>query len=303
MKILTADDSEKVRGELKKILLEAFPEAKIFQAKNGLEALSIAEKELPDIIISDIQMPQMTGYEVLRILQSREKTKNIPFIFLTGTFQEDEDIAKGLELGAVEYVTKPINKTVFIARVKVMLRLKAQQEKILELSNQDPLTGCYNRRFLYQRLKEEYNRCQRQRNPIAGIMLDLDFFKKINDTYGHEAGDLVLIKVANVLKVSMRNYDVLARYGGEEFFILLPSTDGNSAVKMAERVRKIIENMQVEIGKNIINITSSFGVSSFENFPFPSDPEFLLKWADMALYEAKRKGRNRVEYYTEEKAE
>lgn len=301
MKILTADDNENIRKQLQKILKEAFPENKIFEAKNGLELLALVEKEKPDLIITDIQMPQMTGYEVLRILQAQEKTKNIPVIFLTGTFQEDEDIVKGLELGAVEYVTKPINKTVFIARVKAMLRLKAQQERILQLSNQDPLTECYNRRFLYQRLKEEYNRCQRQRNPIAGIMIDLDHFKNINDNFGHEAGDLVLIKLVSALRISMRNYDVISRYGGEEFFILLPNTDGKSAIAIAERMRVIVEKLRIDIEKKILKITSSFGISSFENFPFPEDPELLLKWADIALYEAKNKGRNRVEYYSNEK--
>lgn len=300
MKILTADDNENIRTQLKKILKEAFPKNTIFEAKNGLELLALAEKEEPDLIITDIQMPQMTGYEVLRILQAQEKTKNIPVIFLTGTFQEDEDIVKGLELGAVEYVTKPINKTVFIARVKVMLRLKAQQERILQLSNQDPLTECYNRRFLFQRLKEEYNRCQRQRNPIAGIMIDLDYFKKINDNFGHETGDLVLIKLVGALRISMRNYDVISRYGGEEFFILLPNTNGKSAIAIAERMRVIVENLKIDIEKKVIKITSSFGVSSFENFPFPEDSELLLKWADIALYEAKNKGRNRVEYYSKE---
>lgn len=301
MKILTADDNENIRKQLKNILKNAFPENKIFEAKNGLELLALAEKEVPDLIITDIQMPQMTGYEVLRILQAQERTKNIPVIFLTGTFQEDEDIVKGLELGAVEYVTKPINKTVFIARVKVMLRLKAQQERILQLSNQDPLTECYNRRFLYQRLKEEYNRCQRQKNPIAGIMIDLDHFKNINDNFGHETGDLVLIKLVSALRISMRNYDVISRYGGEEFFIFLPNTDGKSAIAIAERMRTIVEKLQIEIEKKVIKITSSFGVSSFENFPFPEDPELLLKWADIALYEAKNKGRNKVEYYSNEK--
>lgn len=301
MKILTADDNQNIREQLKKLLKEAFPETQILEAKNGLELLALAEKEEPDLIISDIQMPQMTGYEALRILQAQERTKNIPVIFLTGTFQEDEDVAKGLDLGAVEYVTKPINKTVFVARVKVMLRLKAQQERILQLSNQDPLTECYNRRFLYQRLKEEYNRCQRQRNPISGIMIDLDFFKKINDTYGHEVGDQVLVKMVNALKISMRNYDVLARYGGEEFFVLLPNTDGKSALLIAERMRQIVEKLHIEAERKLIKVTASFGVSSFEEYPYPEDPELLLKWADIALYEAKRKGRNRVEYYSEEK--
>lgn len=301
MKILTADDNQNIREQLKKLLKENFPEIQIIEAKNGLELLALAEKEQPDIIITDIQMPQMTGYEALRILQAQERTRNIPVIFLTGTFQEDEDVAKGLDLGAVEYVTKPINKTVFVARVKVMLRLKAQQERILQLSNQDPLTESYNRRFLYQRLKEEYNRCQRQRNPISGIMIDLDFFKKINDTYGHEVGDQVLIKMVNALKISMRNYDVLARYGGEEFFVLLPNTDGKSALLIAERMRQMVEKLKIEAEKKIIKVTASFGVSSFEEYPFPEDPELLLKWADIALYEAKRKGRNRVDYYSEEK--
>lgn len=301
MKILTADDNQNIREQLKKLLRENFPEIQIIEAKNGLELLALAEKEQPDIIITDIQMPQMTGYEALRILQAQERTKNIPVIFLTGTFQEDEDVAKGLDLGAVEYVTKPINKTVFVARVKVMLRLKAQQERILQLSNQDPLTESYNRRFLYQRLKEEYNRCQRQRNPISGIMIDLDFFKKINDTYGHEVGDQVLVKMVNALRISMRNYDILARYGGEEFFVLLPNTDGKSALLIAERMRQMVEKLQIEAEKKIIKVTASFGVSSFEEYPFPEDPELLLKWADIALYEAKRKGRNRVEYYSEEK--
>ncbi len=294
MKILVVDDSVTIREKLRALIAGAMPEAEVLQATNGIDALQLADKHLPDLITMDIQMPEMTGYEALRILQTRERTKTIPVIFLTGTFQESEDIIRGLELGAVEYVTKPINDHVFLARMKVMLRLKAYQERILTMSLQDPLTECYNRRYLMQRLREEFNRCVRAQNPIAGIMIDLDHFKSINDAYGHDTGDAVLLRAVSALKVAIRTYDVLARYGGEEFFLLLPNTDAASARTIGERMRKMIEQLSVSAGTDQVRFTASFGVAGFAPGELPKNPESLLKRADEALYRAKEEGRNRV---------
>jgi len=297
VKILTVDDSPVIREHLKRLLSGAFPEADVIQGTSGIDAVSMADKHSPDLIIMDIQMPEMTGHEAMRILQTRENTRQIPVIFLTGSFQESEDVVKGLELGAVEYVMKPIHDPVFLARVKVMLRLKAQQERILQLSLHDPLTECYNRRFLMQRLKEEFNRSNRSRHPVAGIMMDIDHFKSVNDSFGHEAGDQVLVKVASALKVSIRTYDVLARYGGEEFFILLPNTDLDSAAVIAERMRRLLELVAMDTGRGTVHITASFGVAALDGEDLAGDPDVLLRMSDDALYRAKRAGRNRVELF------
>jgi diguanylate cyclase (GGDEF)-like protein len=297
VKILTVDDSPVIREHLKRLLAGAFPEAEVIQGISGIDAVSMADKHKPDLIIMDIQMPEMTGHEAMRILQTRENTRSIPVIFLTGSFQESEDVVKGLELGAVEYVMKPIHDPVFLARVKVMLRLKAQQERILQLSLHDPLTECYNRRFLMQRLKEEFNRSGRSRHPVAGIMMDIDHFKSVNDAHGHEAGDQVLVKVASVLKVSIRTYDVLARYGGEEFFILLPHTNSDSAAVIAERMRHLLEQITVKTARGTVRVTASFGVASLEKEGLEGGPDQLLRMADDTLYRAKRSGRNRVEIF------
>jgi two-component system cell cycle response regulator len=297
MKILTVDDSATIREKLKVLLTTAFPDVEVIQGASGIDAVALADKHNPDLIIMDIQMPEMTGHEAMRVLQNRENTRSIPVIFLTGALQESEDIVRGLELGAVEYVTKPIHDPVFLARVKVMLRLKAQQERILQLSLHDPLTECYNRRFMMQRLKEEFSRSRRTLHPVCGIMIDIDHFKTVNDTYGHETGDQVLVKVVSVLKVSIRTYDVLARYGGEEFFILLPNTSVESGVLIAERTRRLLEQVTVETQKAPIKVTASFGVAGFEGAQVPEDEDELLRRTDEALYAAKKGGRNRVEIF------
>ncbi|HPR63068.1 MAG TPA: diguanylate cyclase [Thermoanaerobaculia bacterium] len=300
MKILVVDDSASVRGQVKELLSKSVPGVEIQTANNGIETLSLAEKFLPDMIIMDVQMPGMNGYEALRVLKSRERTREIPVIFLTGTYREEEDLITGLELGAVDYVMKPIQEKIFMARVKVMLRLKEAQEGIRRLSLHDPLTECFNRRFLMKRLSEEFNRGARNHHPVSGIMLDLDHFKQLNDAYGHDVGDQVLVKVANILKLSMREYDVLARYGGEEFFILLPQTDLENAIKMAERIRSLIQSVRIEAGERQLSVTASFGVAGYSGEETPDNPEHLLKQADIALYRAKENGRNRVEVFRPE---
>lgn len=297
MKILVVDDSASIRGQVKELLTRTFSGVEVITGTNGIETLSLAEKHLPDIIIMDVQMPGMNGYEALRILKSRERTKDIPVIFLTGTYKEDEDLVTGLELGAVDYVMKPLQERIFLARVQVMIRLNEAQEDIRRLSLHDPLTECYNRRFLMKRLKEEFNRGERNHHPLSGIMMDIDHFKQLNDAYGHDAGDQVLIRISRVLNASMRDYDVLARYGGEEFFFLLPHTDLESATRMAERSRSVVENLRIEVDGTVLSITASFGVVGFGPAELPESPETVLKYADLALYRAKENGRNRVEVY------
>ena len=297
MKILIADDNATIKGQLKELLTQEFENIEVFTASDGIEAVSLAEKNHPDIIIMDVQMPGMNGYEALRVLKSREGTKEIPVIFLTGTYREEEDLIAGLEMGAVDYVMKPVQEKVFLARVKVMVRLKEAQAHIHRLSMHDPLTECYNRRFLMKRLKEEFNRSSRNHQALSGIMLDLDHFKQINDAYGHDAGDMVLVTVTKVLMSAMREYDVLARYGGEEFFILLPHSAVKDAAVMAERLRKLVESLKMKTGDKIIQITASFGVAGYKGTDIPENPDPLLKNTDIALYKAKRAGRNRVEVF------
>ncbi|GAK57487.1 GGDEF domain response regulator receiver [Candidatus Vecturithrix granuli] len=265
-------------------------------ATDGLKALEIAQSSSPpDIILLDIMMPGMDGYEVCRRLKASEQTQHIPVIFITALSQE-EDETKGLELGAVDYITKPFSLPIVKIRVKTHLELKRHRDMLERLSMLDPLTGIPNRRRFDEIFELEWKRAERDATFLALIMIDIDFFKNFNDQYEHQSGDECLIQVAQTLVHSVhRPGDCLARYGGEEFACILPGTDIQGALRVAENMREEIEGLQIPHDRSPVSpyVTISLGAASI--LPARMNwPEKLLTGADHALYQAKGEGRNRV---------
>lgn len=264
-------------------------------AINGERALELAESQPPpDLVLLDVVMPGMDGHDVCRRLKANPETQGIPVIFLTAQDQE-EDETLGLELGAVDYITKPCSLPIVKVRVKTHLELKRQRDMLAELALFDALTRLPNRLRFNERLDMEWQRGQRQQSPLAVIFADIDYFKGYNDTYGHAKGDDCLRLVADELqKVLKRPTDIVARYGGEEFVALLPETDLGGGRLVAEAMRSGIEGLVVEHkaspGKRV---TISMGIAA--TVPNGGDsPQSLLEAADKALYAAKEGGRNRV---------
>lgn len=274
-------------------VLEEGPE--ILFALDGQEGLEIASNQFPDLILLDILMPGMDGYEVCRRLKAEPRTRNIPVIFITA-MDHEEDEAHGLEIGAIDYITKPISPAIVRARVRNHLELKRYRDFLEELSTTDGLTGIPNRRRFDAGLEQEWRRARRSSSPLALIMFDVDYFKAFNDHYGHLAGDDCLRDVARVLaSVPRRPADLIARYGGEEFVCLLPQTDEEGARLVAERVRLGVEARAIPHCRSRASgfVTVSAGAVSM--MPDSAQlPEVLVQNADARLYQAKEMGRNRV---------
>lgn len=266
-------------------------------ALNAKDALAIASsQDPPDLILLDVVIPEMDGYEICRELKNNDATRHIPVIFTTSKDQE-EDETKGLEAGAVDYITKPFRLPIVKARVKTHIELKIQRDLLRELSMIDTLTRIPNRRRMDELFQLEWKRGQRTRTPVSLIMIDIDHFKLYNDTYGHPAGDECLRLVARELSDSMRRSgDFVARYGGEEFVVLLPGNDIAGASNVAETMRQGVRRLELEHKNSPVAkvVTISLGVASVLPDAF-SDPDSLLKAADDALYVAKKNGRDRVE--------
>lgn len=266
---------------------------KVKAARNGLKALDIARAaNPPDLILLDVVMPEMDGYEALEQLKSESDTAAIPVIFVT-SLDEDEDEEKGLKLGAVDYITKPFRSAIVLARVENHLKLKSYQDLLKRQSNLDGLTGLPNRRAFDELLRQEWRRGARLESPLSLILLDIDFFKQYNDHYGHLAGDECLRQVGKQLATVGRSIDFVGRYGGEEFVCVLPHTDSSGAVRVAERLKEAITQLEITHAKSRAAdyITISLGVAT--QVPRDADdPLDLIEKADQMLYRAKGAGRN-----------
>lgn len=271
-------------------------EYQVYFEGDGESGLRAAKAFKPDVILLDIVMPKMTGFEVIKILKADEETKDIPVIFLTGR-RDVQDEEAGFVLGATDYITKPFSASVVKLRVSNQLKIVNQMRMIYNLSVEDALTGLGNRRHFNNVLNQEWLRSARQQIPFAFMIMDIDFFKKYNDTYGHLFGDGVLKGVAQVIKsCAARATDHVARWGGEEFAIILPGTDANGAEIVAEAVRSKIEETVFEIEEGIkTHITISIGVHAvIVEADGPYSLTNFISDTDAALYEAKNLGRNRV---------
>ena len=271
----------------------------VLTACDGREAVSQALMHLPDVVLMDLDMPGMDGLDAARALKEDERTANIPVIFVTASSVIEHKL-RALREGANDYLTKPFHRLELLGRVNVAVRLKLLQDALRERNRQltemvllDGLTGLCNRRHLMERLSEEVLRAQRYRLPLSCLMLDLDHFKRVNDTYGHQAGDAVLRQFAGILRASARNVDVLGRYGGEEFTIVLPQTGPEGARTLAERIRQRVADTAFDIGGQTISCTTSVGVAAAPEGDIPAT-DWLIARADEALYRAKAAGRNQV---------
>jgi diguanylate cyclase (GGDEF)-like protein len=295
-RVLVIDDSEFVRRMLRIHLL---PEnIEFFEAADGFTGFSTARRLKPDLILLDLRLPGWDGFETIRRIKDDPITKSIPVIFLSAATDTAEK-AKGLDLGAVDFVTKPFDPIELRARVRVALRTKYLQDLLEQRAHLDGLTGLGNRHALEERLEGEWKKCRQNGCPLSVLIADLDHFKKINDEYGHAAGDEILRKIASAFRSTVRGTDFVARYGGEEFVVLAPDCPLEGAVGLAERFRAETANQTVVINKHTrISVTVSVGISStFDPYAVPAQE--VLKRADQALYESKARGRNTVTAWTE----
>lgn len=270
----------------------------VLVATSGRDALKIAEEQLPDIILLDVMMPEMNGYETCALLKDNHQTSLIPVIFVTA-LDTDTDEARGLEAGAIDYITKPFSPPIVQVRIRNHLELKRQRDFLENLAFLDGLTGISNRLQFDRRIKEEWRRSSRNGELLSLVLIDIDFFKKYNDHYGHLAGDNCLRQVAEALASSLkRPGDMVARYGGEEFACILPQTDAEGTFRIAETLRKAVADLNIPHAASTVadHVTLSLGLATCTPSP-ASTPETLVTTADRMLYLAKKEGRNRVVGY------
>ncbi|WP_339487173.1 diguanylate cyclase domain-containing protein [Pseudomonas sp. EL_65y_Pfl2_R95] len=278
------------------VLHELFREAcEVFMATSGEQALQLCRTVSPDLVLLDVCMDGLDGHEVCRRLKADPQTHDIPIIFVTAKGDEADEV-HGLELGAVDFIVKPINPIIVKARVNTHLTLKRQSDTLRSFGLLDGLTGVANRRRFDEALALSWRQCRREQRSLAVIMIDVDYFKRYNDHYGHLQGDSCLQAVAKALSdVIKRPHDLLARYGGEEFACVLPNTPLSDAVQIAERMQANVEALSLEhLGSEIGKIvTVSLGVAAITAH-HAIEPQALVEEADRQLYRAKQAGRARV---------
>ncbi len=301
--ILIVDDVEDNLEILGDLL--TFDGYNVKAARSGEAALKLAQESRPDLILLDILMPGMDGFEVCSRLKADDRTKDIPVIFVSSMTDIDSKV-RGFKVGGVDYINKPFQHAEILVRVNThitMLRLRKhleeQNAELERLANTDYLTELYNRRHFFNTAEMEFAEAVRSGNLLSVTLIDLDHFKQVNDTHGHLAGDHVLVHIAHLIRSNCRAGDVAARYGGEEFAILHPSLDRQNAYRVAERIRKEVEATPFLLEKDEIGMTLSAGVVDTrirKDFLHIDD---VLSWADIALYRAKNGGRNRVVVFDE----
>lgn len=294
-RVLIVDDQPANIAALSEFLKEEYH---IQVANNGLKALKIASgNNPPQLILLDIEMPDMNGYDVLRMLKSNTNTNGIAVIFVTAR-SSVKDEAKGFRLGAVDYISKPFHPAIVRARVRNHISLKIRTDLLEKLSSQDGLLEIPNRRRFEETFLREWAWSKRSNQPLSIMMMDIDHFKQYNDHFGHGAGDECLRHVARILKNgSPRSTDLVARYGGEEFVALLPGTDTTGAQFVAEQMRANVQaaGLPHPYSKTASVVTMSVGIATHNGWDEDAEANQLLKRADDALYRAKQQGRNQVQ--------
>ena len=258
-------------------------------ASDGIEGLAAVEANQPDLIIVDVMMPRMNGYEMAQRVRKSQSAKFVPILIQSAAHNGSQDLLRGAEAGALGFLTDPTDIDLLLARARTLLDFKKYLDSCELASLTDHLTGLANRRRFERQLEREVARTARYMRPFCLLMIDIDRFKQVNDMFGHSAGDETLRRLGVVLQAGTRGIDLAARIGGEEFAVIMPETDFKSGFEVAERLRLSIKAMGIpEVG----HITASFGVAEFPSSA--SDTDGLISIADAALYEAKRGGRDRV---------
>lgn len=304
-RILLVEDS-KGQAQSTKAFLEKNGYSVVW-VEDGLTAFKIAKTEKIDLILLDRVLPDIEGNEVCRWLKLNQDTRGIPIIMLT-VKDTTTDKVTGLEAGADDYLPKPYDEVELNARIYACLRTKALQDELRQKNRQleemltrvetlaitDPLTGLFNRRRFESILTLEFKKASRYQTPLSCMMIDIDHFKSINDAYGHRAGDIILKEIANIIQRNIRDVDTASRWGGEEFAVLIPNTTKENSIQPANRILKAVSKHSFPdiAGRNV---TVSIGIADLMD-PAITDEERLVHAADLAMYEAKRKGRNRVEW-------
>jgi two-component system, cell cycle response regulator len=296
VKVLIVDDDPDAL-EIVKLRLAKEP-LEILCAEGGVLGLEMARRENPDLILLDVDMPGMSGFEVCRELKADRNLCMIPVLFLTCS-NEVRDKIQGLDFGAIDYIAKPFDAFELRARVRAAIRTKHIQDVLIEHAQIDALTGLPNRRMLTDRLQTEWARIERHEGRLSFIMADVDHFKSLNDRYGHEIGDRILRQIAGVFAQQCRKSDLPSRCGGEEFAIVVPDEKASNAALLADRIRLKIAETVINVNDETVTATASFGVADSTS---ADSPESLMKLADQALYQAKNEGRNRVETHESDRS-
>jgi diguanylate cyclase (GGDEF)-like protein len=297
-RVLVIDDNEVIRRLAKTLLTKRNYTVEL--AKSGPEGIEAAKNLQPQVILLDVMMPDMDGYEVCRRIKADETIRDIPVIMVTSK-TEMLDRIKGLEIGAADYIIKPFDQGELLARIATQVKMKnlmeelQEKNKLLEeLIKKDGLTELYNHRYFQDRLSEEFSRARRYDFPMSCILLDIDHFKMINDTHGHQAGDEILRSLGRIVMACVRDVDIAARYGGEEFALILPHTKLENSLILAQRLRETVAAHVFKFQATEIKITVSLGAAGIPDNS-PSSYSELIRFADEALYRSKELGRNRVE--------
>lgn len=289
-KVLIADDSKLNIMMISDILRNEGYE--VFSVMSGLEVLESVRTIKPDIILLDVIMPGLDGFAVCAELKSSYELKNIPVIMVTAR-TEAKYLKTALEIGAFDYIRKPVDSIEVIARIQSAIRYKEYQDKLEEMAMKDGLTGLYNHALIIDLLAKEHSKQMREGGNLSFIMLDIDYFKKVNDTYGHLKGNEVLKGVADIMLSSIRDSDIAGRYGGEEFGLILPYISIDKVLIVCERIRRRVALQAFNLDGESVNITISIGVC-FKPKDIEMSYNEMIKMADDALYEAKGSGRNNV---------
>jgi two-component system, cell cycle response regulator len=296
-RILIIDDSRSLRQEIREVLEKAGIDGDFYEAGNGLEGFKILLDHPVDLVFCDLVMPQIDGAKFLQMRAGRTYLLDVPVLMLTAIGDIEQKV-KVLSQGANDYITKPFHPGELVARAQVHLKIKHLQDELrhknallVELSTTDSLTKIYNRRHFLELARKEFERSSRMGLQLAMLILDVDHFKTINDTFGHQAGDEVLLSVCKVVDSTLRDYDIFGRYGGDEFTIVFPQTELSQAMRVAERLEANVQELAMECVKKT-KLTLSGGLAAKSSSH--KDLESLIKDADEALYRAKQTGRAKI---------
>jgi two-component system cell cycle response regulator len=293
--VLLVEDSAAIRALVRRMLVAGGHT--VVEAAGGAAALAVCREQQPDVVLLDVEMPEMSGWDVLAAMKADPDLRDVPVVFLTGR-SDTTDMVDGLRLGAHDYLRKPCEPTELLARVQAAARVKRLQDELRQrnedldrISRTDALTGLRNRRHVEEYLVKLTSLARRNAEPIAVLVIDIDHFKSVNDTHGHDAGDAVLREVAGRMLGSVRLEDMVGRWGGEEFLVVLPNTAAEGAAELAERLHQVVGETPCRLADGeAVQVTISVGCAA----SLMDDAGRLVRSADAAMYEAKESGRNRV---------